>query len=278
VLGAYRVEGKVLRFEPRFLLAPGVKYRVAFRRPGPAQAPLVIDRAWSDAGGNPLKETFRKTFPVGAPDDNPPDPKTWKLSAPAANTRAPLRVTFPKSMEHALLQHRLWVTDPSGAKVPGTVTVSDQEKVWHFTPRLPGARAPTSWWPTRAWKTWRATASAGRSSWTCSARSSARSSRRRYRCRSRCDRQGGAVRRRRAEDAAGEDAPGAVAVLQFGHAAGRHLEGPPVLARARVEGRREGGGELQGGQVGASFAFRPGRVAPCSVEWAGVSHPGGANP
>jgi hypothetical protein len=96
---------------------------------------LLIDRTWLDAEGNPLKEPFRKAFSVGAPDDKPPDPKTWKLAAPAAGTRAALRVTFPKPMDHALLHHMLWVTDPAGRKVAGTVAVSGQEKAWQFTPQ-----------------------------------------------------------------------------------------------------------------------------------------------
>src|SRR5438132_7331021 len=47
---------------------------------------LVIDRGWVDAKGNPLKETYRKPFRVGAPDDEPIDPKRWKIQAPAAGT------------------------------------------------------------------------------------------------------------------------------------------------------------------------------------------------
>ena len=51
---------------------------------------LVIDRAWTDAAGNPLKETFRKSFTVGPPEDKALDVKTWKLNPPAARGRAPL--------------------------------------------------------------------------------------------------------------------------------------------------------------------------------------------
>src|SRR5437667_9325668 len=40
---------------------------------------LEIDRFWPDADGNPLKETFRKIFRVGPPDDEPIDPKKWKI-------------------------------------------------------------------------------------------------------------------------------------------------------------------------------------------------------
>jgi hypothetical protein len=100
---------------------------------------LVIDRAWPDAEGNPLKETYRKAFRVGPPDDNPPDPETWKLRPPAAGTRDPLVVTFRKPLDHALLHRLLWVTDSQGRKVPGTPTVSDEEARWRFTPQQPWA-------------------------------------------------------------------------------------------------------------------------------------------
>src|SRR2546425_7490559 len=40
---------------------------------------FVVDRDWLDAEGNPLKESYRKSFRVGPPDDSPPDPKTWVI-------------------------------------------------------------------------------------------------------------------------------------------------------------------------------------------------------
>jgi hypothetical protein len=98
---------------------------------------LVIDRAWSDAQGNPLRETYRKAFRVGAPDDTPPDPKTWKLRPPAGGTRDPLVVTFPKPMDHALQQHMVWVADAKGRRVPGAVGVTHEETRWQFTPKEP---------------------------------------------------------------------------------------------------------------------------------------------
>ena len=67
---------------------------------------LVIDRAWPDAEGNRLKESYRKSFRVGPPDENQPDPKTWKMRPPAAGTRAALVDDLPKPLDHALL-HRI---------------------------------------------------------------------------------------------------------------------------------------------------------------------------
>jgi hypothetical protein len=98
---------------------------------------LVIDRAWKDAEGNQLKESYRKTFRVLPPDETQPDPKTWKLAAPAAGTRAALVMTSPKSLDHALLQRMLWITNDQGEKTPGTIEITRQETCWRFTPAKP---------------------------------------------------------------------------------------------------------------------------------------------
>jgi hypothetical protein len=98
---------------------------------------LVLDRQWNDAAGNPLRAEYRKVFRVTAPIEEQVDPKTWKLQAPAAGTVAPLTVTFPRPMDHALLQQLLWVTDPTGQSLAGTVTVSDEETRWQLTPSRP---------------------------------------------------------------------------------------------------------------------------------------------
>jgi hypothetical protein len=98
---------------------------------------LVIDRKWADAEGNPLKETHRKKFSVGPPDEDPPDPKKWKVTAPLAGKREPLVVRLPKPMDHALLNRLLWVIDHDGKKVPGKIVLSDEETCWQFTPERP---------------------------------------------------------------------------------------------------------------------------------------------
>jgi hypothetical protein len=95
---------------------------------------LVIDTGLEDANGNALKEPFRKAFRALPPDDARLDPKTWKLQAPAAGTREPVTVTFPKPLDHALLERLVWVTDARGRKLPGTLTVTGEETIWRFTP------------------------------------------------------------------------------------------------------------------------------------------------
>lgn len=103
---------------------------------------LVIERAWHDAEGYPLKESYRKSFRVLPSDETQPDPKKWKITPPAAGTKEPLVMTSPKSLDHALLQRMLWITDERGDKVPGTIAVTRQETCWCFTPEAPWKAGP----------------------------------------------------------------------------------------------------------------------------------------
>jgi hypothetical protein len=96
---------------------------------------LVIDSNWEDAEGNPLKESYRKSFRVGPQDDNLIDPKTWKVQPPAGGSRAPLTVIFPKPLDHALLERVIGVIDSAGKQLEGTITVTEKETRWSFTPK-----------------------------------------------------------------------------------------------------------------------------------------------
>jgi hypothetical protein len=98
---------------------------------------LVIDREWSDADARPLKELYRKTFTAGAAEETLPDPKTWKIQPPSAGSSEPLTVSFPRPLDHALLERMVWVTDAQNRKVPGTAAVTERETRWQFTPERP---------------------------------------------------------------------------------------------------------------------------------------------
>jgi hypothetical protein len=98
---------------------------------------LVIDQAWPDADGQPMKEAYCKEFRVGPPDDQPPDPKTWKMELPSASGRKPVVVTFPKPMDHALLGRMLRVTDSTGSKLEGSTAIGNEEQQWSFQPQHP---------------------------------------------------------------------------------------------------------------------------------------------
>ncbi len=103
---------------------------------------LVIDRAWTDANGQPLKEAFRKSFKAGPPDRDPPDPKLWKLQPPQRGSSKPLVISFPKPMDHALAQRMIRVVVPPGELVAGEAVLEDQERRWLFTPAQPWKAGP----------------------------------------------------------------------------------------------------------------------------------------
>jgi hypothetical protein len=95
---------------------------------------LVIDREWRDGAGNPLKQSFQKTFSVGPPDREPIDPKRWQMQPPPADTRDALSVNFAESLDYALAQRLIAVTLESGEIVAGQIALSEQERRWTFIP------------------------------------------------------------------------------------------------------------------------------------------------
>jgi hypothetical protein len=103
---------------------------------------FVIDKNWNDAQGNPLKESFRKTFTVMDPDERQPDPRQWRIQAPSAGGTDALDVAFPEPLDHALLNRLLWVVDGQGQRIGGTIAVTDEETRWRFTPEKPWAAGP----------------------------------------------------------------------------------------------------------------------------------------
>ncbi|HWC76092.1 MAG TPA: Ig-like domain-containing protein [Blastocatellia bacterium] len=96
---------------------------------------LEISKYWLDGKGSPLREAFQKRFNAAPPDRDPPDPARWKVQAPAASTEA-LQVTFDEPMDHALAL-RIRVTGNTGQFVEGNAELSNNERLWTFTPSAP---------------------------------------------------------------------------------------------------------------------------------------------
>ena len=96
---------------------------------------LVVDAEWRDGNGLPLKESYRRTFRVGPPDERPINHAAWQLMAPTAGTRTPLAVAFPEPLDHGLLLRALGVQGADGRPVAGDITVGRGELTWSFTPR-----------------------------------------------------------------------------------------------------------------------------------------------
>jgi hypothetical protein len=95
---------------------------------------LVVDSAWRDGNGLPLKSTYKRTFKVGPPDERPLDPKAWKIFPPAANAISPLRIVFPEPLDHGLLLRALGVLGINRRPMEGEVRISANETEWSFTP------------------------------------------------------------------------------------------------------------------------------------------------
>lgn len=100
-----------------------------------AKYTLVINAAWTDARGAPLRETFTKHFVVGPPDREPLNPAKWKLAIPRAGTREPIQITFPEPMDEALTRRVIALVDSAKRSVGGEVALEANETRWAFTPR-----------------------------------------------------------------------------------------------------------------------------------------------
>ena len=98
---------------------------------------LVIDHAWTDATGEPLRADYRKSFSVSAAERTPPNPANWRVTSPAAGSRAALVVAFPRPMDRALALRLIRVAAPDGRDLDGTVELGEQERRWTFTPAAP---------------------------------------------------------------------------------------------------------------------------------------------
>lgn len=100
------------------------------------QYTLAVDRDWRDADGRPLREEFKKTFRVGPPIEAAIDPAQWKIITPASGSIAALKVTFPRPLDHALVQRTISVVNADGDELPGSVRVANEERLWEFVPEL----------------------------------------------------------------------------------------------------------------------------------------------
>jgi hypothetical protein len=95
---------------------------------------IAADPRWRDANGQPLASAFQHTFSVGPADMAPIRLEDWRIQAPAAGTRNPVIVTFPKPLDHGLLQRALGVATGDTA-IEGDIAVGPGEIEWRFTPR-----------------------------------------------------------------------------------------------------------------------------------------------
>lgn len=102
--------------------------------------PLVEGRRYTleiagrpDATGQAMTEPYRHSFTVGPADRSSPDPKSWRMLVPPANTRDPLRVLFDAPLDRALAERCLAVRGPEGF-LHGRVALDAEVMIWTFVP------------------------------------------------------------------------------------------------------------------------------------------------
>lgn len=98
---------------------------------------LVVDSTWRDANGLPMAAPYRRELRVGAPVSKGIVLAEWRIGAPHASTTEPLVVTFPRPLDHGLLQRAIGVERSDGKGVSGSITVAAGETEWRFAPRDP---------------------------------------------------------------------------------------------------------------------------------------------
>lgn len=98
---------------------------------------LVVDRAVEDVEGRPLGESFTKSFTAMPEDHARISLRDWKVEAPHAKTREPLKIVFPKALDAALLLRFISVQVGSGQTCRGGIAVGANETTWTFCPEAP---------------------------------------------------------------------------------------------------------------------------------------------
>lgn len=103
---------------------------------------LIVHATMLDANGRPLGQAFTKKFRTKPAARTLPSLKDWRVDAPRAATAEPVRITFPRPLDRALLDRMLTVKTDRGETVAGRIEVRAEETVWIFHPHLPWRNNP----------------------------------------------------------------------------------------------------------------------------------------
>jgi len=98
---------------------------------------ISVDAAWRDANGRPLASPFTQSFTAAPPDLTPIKLTDWRITPPAAGTRTPLLIAFPKALDHGILQRAIGVMRTGNESISGEVVVEPDAKGWSFRPSEP---------------------------------------------------------------------------------------------------------------------------------------------
>ncbi len=95
---------------------------------------LLIKKELHSSFGHSLPDDFVKEFEILEHDRVSPNYKNWQLITPGADTTEPLQLTLDKPLDHALLMRFIEVRDSADVRIIGTISLSNNEMAWVFTP------------------------------------------------------------------------------------------------------------------------------------------------
>ena len=95
---------------------------------------VTITPNFCDAAGQPLRTGAERRYQIGPPLRVRVSPAEWRYHPPAAGSMDPLTVEFDRPLDHALLQHSLWVNDAAGLPLAGQGSTGSDERCWRFRP------------------------------------------------------------------------------------------------------------------------------------------------
>jgi hypothetical protein len=98
---------------------------------------LVIGSGMVDLAGRPLREAFCKRFLVTEAVRESIAVERWKILPPAAKSREPLALTFPRPLDWALLFRTITIASKGGELIDGRIEIDQCEKRWSFIPTSP---------------------------------------------------------------------------------------------------------------------------------------------
>ena len=94
---------------------------------------LVIE-GLEDVYHQKMSKRFVKPLHITSADTVAPDMAHWDVQVPSPNTKAPLTIYFPQSLDQFSIRQRLFLTTADTLSVAGRVEIGVQERSWIFTP------------------------------------------------------------------------------------------------------------------------------------------------
>lgn len=98
---------------------------------------LRVSQEWKNVQGAPLQQSFEKRFFVEGRDSISPNPQSWAVKAPGANSRELLEINFGEPLDHFLLGETIRVVDEKNQQVRGEMNVIDKGRAISFVPGQP---------------------------------------------------------------------------------------------------------------------------------------------